>query len=334
MDYITLAHGAGGKKSHDLIKDVFIKHLGNDLLAKVDDAALIGLESDKIAFTTDSYVIKPCFFPGGDIGKIAVCGTVNDLAVCGARPLYLSCGFIIEEGFLIPDLLKIVKSMAQAADEAGVKIVTGDTKVVGRGEADGLFINTSGVEVTDGLPELDAANIKAGDKVIVTGTLGDHAIAILSKRKGLEFEGDLTSDCAPLNNMLIALLDNCSGVSFMRDPTRGGAATTLNEIAEGRTFGILINEEAVPVSEPVQGACELLGFDPLYLANEGKALVIVDQDSVGEAFSVLREHEYGKEAAVIGEITDDNPGKVCVRTKLGVVRFMDMLTGEQLPRIC
>jgi hydrogenase expression/formation protein HypE len=331
---ITLAHGSGGKMSQDLIRDVFMKHLGNETLNKVDDAAVLQAGTGKIAFTTDTFVIKPVFFPGGNIGNLAVCGTVNDLAVTGAKPVALSAGFIIEEGFSINDLEAIVISMSECAKEAGVQIVTGDTKVVGKGEADGIFINTSGIGTIEASVDLDVSKISVGDKVIVTGTLGDHALAILSKREGLSFETALISDSAPLNKMLIGLVEEVPMIKFMRDPTRGGVAATLNEISNDRDFGILLDENTLPVSEGVAGACELLGMDPLYLANEGKALVVVGKDNADKAIATLKKNKYGKDATIIGEITSENAGKVCLKTRLGVVRIVDMPVGEQLPRIC
>ncbi|MBD3380090.1 MAG: hydrogenase expression/formation protein HypE [Candidatus Omnitrophica bacterium] len=334
MERITLAHGSGGKKTYELIKGLFFRELGNEVLERTEDSAVVAVESGEIAFTTDSFVIKPVFFPGGDIGKLAICGTVNDLAVQGAEARYISCGFIIEEGFSLEELERIVVSMASAANEAGVKIVAGDTKVVGRGEADGLFINTSGIGVFTSESRPSAGKIRAGHKVIVTGTLGDHGLAVLSKRKGLEFDTPLESDCAPLNGMLGALVRDVPGVDFMRDPTRGGLATTLNEAVRGTALGITLEEASIPVSDAVRGGCELLGLDPLYMANEGKAVMMVDPAAGKEVLAALRSCEYGREAAVIGEVTGENPGKVCVRTKYGVARIIDMLTGEQLPRIC
>jgi hydrogenase expression/formation protein HypE len=292
------------------------------------------MQGGKLAFTTDSFVVKPVFFPGGDIGKLAVCGTVNDLAVSGAVPLYLSLSFIIEEGFLVEDLEKIVKSIKKWAGKAGVKIVTGDTKVVQKGEADGVFINTSGVGKIIPSRKLGVEFIRPGDKILVTGTIGDHGVSILSSRKALEFDSPISSDAAPLNGMLELLVKELKGVRFMRDPTRGGLATLLNEVAEGSGLGIHIEENAIPVADGVRGACEFLGLDPMYLANEGKAVVIIDPDTAKKAVSIIKKSEYGRNAAVIGEVTRDNKGKVSLRTKFGVTRIVDMLTSEQLPRIC
>lgn len=333
MDKVTIAHGSGGKLMHALIENIFFKHFGNDILKEAGDSARLDLEAKKIAFTTDSFVVKPAFFPGGDIGKLAVCGTVNDLAVSGAMPKYISAAFIIEEGFLLSELEVIARSMRQWADISGVKVVTGDTKVVEKGEADGIFINTTGIGVIEDDISLGINNIKAGDKIIISGTIGDHGIAVLSKRKGLEFESGIVSDCRPLNRMLHEAM-GAGGVRFMRDPTRGGLATTLNEIADKTGLGIVIDEESIPLSDGVRGACEILGLDPLYIANEGKAVIIAEPSSVKELVPRLRKNEYGKEAVVIGEVTKDIQGKVVLKTRLGTRRFLDMLTGEQLPRIC
>ncbi|MFH1411830.1 MAG: hydrogenase expression/formation protein HypE [Candidatus Omnitrophota bacterium] len=331
---ITLEHGSGGKISHRLIRDMFLRYFSNGMLNREEDSAVIDVPGGKAAFTTDTFVVKPIFFPGGDIGKLAVCGTVNDLAVKGAVPKYLSCGFVIEEGFPGEELERIVRSMAEWAGKAGVSIVTGDTKVVGRGEADGMFINTSGVGVLESGDILGAERTEPGDKVIVTGTIGDHGIAVLSKRKGLDFESDIYSDCAPLNGMLSDVMKNADGVKFMRDPTRGGLGTTLNELAGSSGKGIIIEEKDIPVKEAVRAACDLLGLDPLYIANEGKAVLVVSPESAVKALEVIRRHEYGKDANVIGQITGEDNRKVCLRTRYGVTRIVDMLTGEQLPRIC
>lgn len=331
---ITIAHGSGGKITNELIKDMFFKYFKNDILDKCDDAAVVGVSGDKIAFTTDSFVVKPVFFPGGDIGKIAVCGTVNDLAVSGAEAKYISCGFIIEEGFPEKDLEKIVRSIAGWALKAGVFVVTGDTKVVGSGEADNIFINTSGVGIFKKDHNIGAGKIKPGDKIIINGTIGDHGMAVLSRRKGLEFESVITSDCAPLNRMIADILAEAGGVKFMRDPTRGGLATTLNEITNSSNFGVIIEEEHVPIREEVRAACELLGLDPLYVANEGKVIIIADPDHENAVLDIVKENEYGSDACTIGEVTEENSGKVCLKTRYSVTRIIDMLSGEQLPRIC
>ncbi len=334
MNRITIAHGSGGRVTHDLVKDVFYRSFDNDILRRAEDSAVLDIPQNRVAFTTDSFVVKPVFFPGGDIGKLAVCGTVNDLAVSGAVPKYITCGFIIEEGFLLKDLERIVKSMGDWSEKAGVRIVAGDTKVVEKGEADGIFINTSGVGVFEDDVELGVGKITPGDKILLSGTIGDHGIAVLSRRKGLDFETSIRSDCAPLNDMLQEVLRAATGVKFMRDPTRGGLATTLNEIAEEGTTGILINEKDIPVAEEVNGACQLLGLDPLYIANEGKAIVIVAPGDEDKALEAMRRSEYGKNAAIIGEVTGDNTGKVLLKTTLGVTRIVDMMTAENLPRIC
>lgn len=335
MDRITISHGSGGKLTDNLIKDIFFKYLGNELLAQKDDSTLISLDSKEIAFTTDSFVIKPLFFPGGDIGKLAICGTVNDLAVNGAVPEYISCGFIIEEGFEIADLEKITKSMGECAKKAGVKIVCGDTKVVEKGAADGLFINTAGIgRIIRKDSVLGIDEIKPGDKIIITGNIAEHGLAVLTQREGFKFKSKIESDCAPLNKMLIKLLENIDGIKFMRDPTRGGVAATLNEVVSEKSYGILLNEENLPVSEDVKALCELLGFDPLYIANEGKAIIFVLPQEEESALLFLKKTDYGKNARAIGEVTEDNSGKVVIKTALGARHIIDMLTGEPVPRIC
>ncbi|MFH1878008.1 MAG: hydrogenase expression/formation protein HypE [Candidatus Omnitrophota bacterium] len=334
MGLITIAHGSGGKLTHRLIKDVFYKHLGNDLLNEGGDSAVAAVPRGRVAFTTDSFVIKPVFFPGGDIGKLSVCGTVNDLCVSGADPAYISCGFIIEEGFPARDLEEIARSMGCWAKRAGVKIIAGDTKVVEKGEADGVFINTAGIGFMRGDRDLGMKKIRPGDKIIINGNIGDHALSILTRRKGLEFESDIVSDCAPLNSMVKDVLDKTQGVRFMRDVTRGGLATTLNEIAAGSSSGVIVEEEKVPVSKTVAGAAEILGLDPMYLANEGKVIIIAGPESEEDILSVLRNSEYGAGAVAIGSVTGDLSGRVRVKTRYGVMRVADMLTAEHLPRIC
>jgi hydrogenase expression/formation protein HypE len=334
MDRITIGHGSGGKLTRDLIKDVFFRSFGNDILEEADDSALVEIGGGRIAFTTDSFVVNPFVFPGGDIGKMAVCGTINDLAVNGAAPAYLTCSFIIEEGFLIRDLETIARSMADTAAGAGVQIVAGDTKVVEKGEADGIFINTSGIGNLIAKRELGTGMIKPGDKIIINGTIGDHGLAILSQRKELAFESEVFSDCAALNLMIKNILENIEQVRFMRDPTRGGLATTLNEIVTDASFGILLEEKDIPVSTGAKSACELLGMDPLYMANEGKVIIITAPGAAEKCLSILRDNKYGGDAQVIGEVTEDNAGKVCARTVYGVTRIIDMLTAEHLPRIC
>jgi len=332
-DKVLLAHGSGGKLSHDLIEKNFVPAFGNPLLNKLDDSAVFEL-SGRLAFTTDSYTVSPIFFPGGDIGKLAVNGTVNDLAMIGAIPLYLSLSFIIEEGFLIAELEKIVNSIHRAVDEAGVKIVAGDTKVVNQGSADKLFINTSGVGVVPQGVDISGANAIAGDKVIVSGNLGDHGIAVLSQREGLKFQVPIESDCAPLNRLVAEILATSASIHCLRDPTRGGLATTLNEFAKQSRMGIRIEEESIPINKAVLAACELLGFDPLYVANEGKLVAVVAPSDADRVLAKMRQNQYGTEATLIGEVVNEHPGKVVMKTCLGSSRIIDMPVGELLPRIC
>lgn len=334
-DIITLSHGSGGKLTHQLIGKVFQHYFRNDWLMEGGDSAVLEMQPGRLAFTTDSYVIHPLFFPGGNIGKLAVCGTVNDLAVSGAVPRYISCGWIIEEGFAVGELEKIAESMALAAQEAGVYIVTGDTKVVPKGCADKLFLNTSGVGfIPEGL-RLAPARIRPTDRVIVTGTIGDHGTAILIERENLQVQTALASDCAPLNGMLEQVTASVGdAVRLMRDPTRGGVATTLNEFTAGQGFGIRLEEDALPIKAEVSGLCGMLGMDPLYMANEGKALLVVDGAQADRVLEVLRSSPYGRDAAVIGEVVAEHPGKVFMHTVAGGNRIIDMLVGDQLPRIC
>jgi len=333
MDRITLGHGSGGSRMHKLIDSLFMKAFSNSILRQKKDSAVLSVGSKNLAFTTDSYVVKPIFFPGGDIGSLSVYGTVNDLAVCGARALYMSVGAVIEEGLEMSVLEKVVRSMALAARRAGVRIVTGDTKVVERGACDRIFINTSGIgEIYyDGL---SPDNIRAGDSVIVTGPIGDHAISVLSKREGIEFGTDLKSDSAPLNALIGKVLRSSKKVRFMRDPTRGGLATTLNEIASGTKLAIAVEEAEVPVRKAVRDACELLGFDPLYLACEGRAIIVAAKEAESRIMKALASLRAGRQARVIGTMIDDRPGKVYLNTIAGGRRSLDMLSGEQLPRIC
>lgn len=334
-EIITLAHGSGGKLTHSLIKNLFHKYFNNELLLETGDSAVFEVGSGKMAFTTDSYVISPIFFRGGNIGKIAVCGTVNDLAVSGASPKYLSCAFIIEEGFPISELETIVQSMAATAKEAGVCIVTGDTKVVQKGGVDRLFINTSGIGTLSKGADFSTKRIKYGDRVIISGTMGDHGTAIFLERENFNIQSNIISDCAPLNSMIDYVLKDFSEyVRIMRDPTRGGVATTLNELVEDGPFGIKLLEEELPIKDEVKGICEMLGMDPLYMANEGKALFIVDGLIAKKVVNTLREHPYGKDAKIIGEVDDAFPGKVYMNTITGGNRIIDMLVGDQLPRIC
>ena len=335
-DKILMAHGSGGQLGHDLVEQVFLKHLHNPTLANLDDAAVLSFATpnSRFALTTDSYVIHPLFFPGGDIGKLAVCGTVNDLAMRGARPLYLTAGFILEEGLPLDELDRIVASMAATARAAGVQIVAGDTKVVDRGNADGLFINTAGVGIVPEGINVSGASARPGDAVILSGTIGDHGMAIMSRREGLTFSTPLVSDCAPLNGLVAALLAASPQVHCLRDPTRGGLATALNELAQRSGVGIEIEEERIPVRDAVRGLCELLGMDPLYVANEGKLVAVVAGQDAEKALAAMRAHEYGAEAAIIGRVVAEHPGRVVLRTALGARRIVDMLVGEQLPRIC
>jgi len=352
---ITLAHGSGGRAMHELIEGLFLDYLRNPLLEKLEDQAVfeIGLSCDgaagsasngygkaRMAFTTDSYVVDPIFFPGGDIGKLAINGTVNDLAMSGACPLYISAGFILEEGFPIEDLKRILASMRDAAAEAGVAVVTGDTKVVQKGSADKLFINTSGVGVIESPVHLSASSAQVGDKVILSGTLGDHGTTIMIARGELELETDIESDCAPLNSLVQDMLDEAGSVGAfaslhcLRDPTRGGAATTLNEIALSSEVCIEIDEDLIPVREEAKGACEILGLDPLYVANEGKLIAVVAADIAERLVTRMRQNVYGSEACIIGMVKEQPAGIVAMQTGFGGTRIVDMLVGEQLPRIC
>jgi len=332
-DKILLAHGSGGKLAHELVEKSFVKAFANPFLAKLDDSAVIEL-SGKLAFTTDSYVVSPIFFPGGDIGKLAICGTVNDLAMSGAKPLYLSLAFIIEEGLPRAELKKVVDSTQRAAQEAGVQIVTGDTKVVHRGSADKLFINTAGVGVIPEGIDISGNQARPGDRVILSGTIGDHGIAVLSQREGLSFSTRLKSDCAPLNSLVAAMLAASPNIHCLRDPTRGGLATSLNELAKQSEVGIRIEEEKIPVRQEVLAACAMLGFDPLYVANEGKLVAIVPAEDANKIVEAMRGNCYGKSAAIIGEVTGERPGRVVMKTCLGASRIIDMLVGDLLPRIC
>jgi len=332
-DKILLAHGSGGKLAHELVEKSFVKAFSNPFLTKLDDSAVIDF-SGRLAFTTDSYVVSPIFFPGGDIGKLAVCGTVNDLAMSGAKPLYLSLSFIIEEGLSQDELNQIVGSVQKAAQEAGVEIVTGDTKVVHRGSADKLFINTAGVGIIPQGVDISGDKARPGDKVILSGTIGDHGIAVLSQREGLSFSTQLESDCAPLGGLVAEMLNASPNIHCLRDPTRGGLATSLNELAKQSKVSIRIEEEKIPVREEVLAACEMLGFDPLYVANEGKLVAIVPDEDADKVLKAMRENRYGKGAAIIGEVKAEHPGRVVMKTCLGASRIVDMLVGDLLPRIC
>ncbi|WP_371371988.1 hydrogenase expression/formation protein HypE [Sporomusa aerivorans] len=332
---ILLGHGSGGRLSHDLIKHFILPAFANPVLSELHDGARLTIDGARLAFSTDSYVVKPRFFPGGDIGKLAVCGTVNDLAMCGAEPLYLSAGFIVEEGLPAGELQQIIASMQSAALAAGVAIVTGDTKVVEKGAVDGLYINTAGIgRILPGV-DIDARRVKPGQTVIVSGYLGDHAIAVMSERHGLTLPAQIVSDCAPLNKLVRELLTAVpAAVTMLRDPTRGGLATTLNEIAADAGVGIILEENAVPVRPEVQAVCEILGFDPLYLANEGKVIVIVEKEYNEQVLAIMRQNALAGSACIIGTVTEKPPGQVALKTMVGGLRLVDMLAGEQLPRIC
>jgi len=331
---VLLGHGSGGGLSHELIEGLFVRYFANPLLLPLEDATVFRFPQGRIAFTTDSYVVKPLFFPGGDIGRLAVCGTVNDLSMRGAQPLYLSAGFIIEEGFPVSDLERIVASMATAAKEAGVSIVCGDTKVVERRAADGLYINTAGVGVVAEGISVSIRNAKPGDAVIVSGTMGDHGVCVLSQRKSLHFRSPLQSDAAPLNGLARAVLEASGEVHAMRDPTRGGLATTLKEIATGSSVGIEVEEEQIPVSDAVRGACEMLGLDHLYLANEGKLVAVVAASDASSVLEAMRQDPHGRDASLIGRITADHPAMVTIRNPFGARRILEMLASDQFPRIC
>ena len=331
---ILLAHGSGGKLSHDLIREVFLPLLSNPFLEPLDDSAKITNRQGPIAFTTDSYVVNPIFFPGGDIGKLAVCGTVNDLSMIGATPTHLSLSLIIEEGFSRELLRRIVSSIRETAQQAGVDIATGDTKVVEHGAADQLFINTAGIGWIRSGVNLSGINAKPGDKILLSGYLGDHEMAVLTQREGFKFQGELKSDCAPLNDLVGRMLDVCPSIRCMRDPTRGGLATTLNEIAWMSNVGMVIEEDKIPVRESVRGISELLGLDPLYLANEGKLVALCPPSEADRLLGTMRNHPLGKHGDIIGSVTEENPKRVILQTIIGGHRILDMLTGLQFPRIC
>lgn len=330
---IRLGHGGGGRLTGELIQKILLPALSNPILEELGDAARLQCEAGKIALTTDSYVVAPPLFPGGDIGKLAVCGTVNDLAVAGAVPQYLTCGLILEEGFPIAELERIIASMRKATDEAGVSIVAGDTKVVGKGKGDGIFINTSGMGRVV-YENLGVGWIQPGDCVILSGTLGDHGLAVLKARGLFALDYDLESDCAPLGELIHSFLTPDCGVRFMRDPTRGGLAAALCEITHHQSWGIRLREEAIPIRREVAGLCEVLGYDPLTVANEGKVVVIASADTAGHIVERMRLHPYGRDAAIIGEVVEQHPGKVCLSTQVGGTRVLDIPLGEDLPRIC
>ncbi len=331
---ILLSHGSGGKQTNNLISEMFLKNFDNDILNELNDAAHLVLDSGKIVFTTDSFVVNPIFFNGGDIGKLAVCGTVNDIAVSGAKPLYLSCAFIIEEGFPLDKLEIIVKSMAKEAHKAGVKIVTGDTKVVDKGSADGIFINTTGIGTKYENIDIRVNNVKPGDVVIVNGTLGDHGATIMCARSGLGIQGTLKSDCASLNSLVDCILEACPETHMLRDATRGGVAAVLNEIAESSKITIALEEKTIPVKDEVLSVCELLGLDPLYIANEGKLCAFVPEKYADKVLSAIKKHPLGINVAIIGKVVEENRHKVYLNTSIGGTRIVNMPSGEQLPRIC
>jgi hydrogenase expression/formation protein HypE len=336
---IVLGHGSGGKLTADLIEQIFLPAFHNPVLDKLDDQAVLTINGTRLAFTTDSFVVTPIFFPGGDIGRLAVHGTVNDLAMSGARPLYLSAAFILEEGLAVEDLRRVVESMRGAAVQAGVQFVTGDTKVVNRGKGDQIFITTTGIGVIEDGVNISADRARPGDQIILSGYIGDHGMAIMSQREGLEFEGAITSDCASLHGLVATMLSTAQsrGAEFihcLRDPTRGGAATTLNEIARRAGVGMVLREDSIPVRDSVKGACEVLGLDPLYVANEGKLLAVVAPEMAQAVLHQMRQHELGHDAVIIGEIVADHPGMVLMKTQIGGTRVLDVMFGEQLPRIC
>ena len=317
-----------------MISKLILKYFNNPILERLDDSALIEINEGRLAFSTDSYTVDPIFFPGGDIGELAINGTVNDLAMLGAKPLYLSVGFILEEGFPIADLESILQSMKAAAEEADVSIVTGDTKVVPKKAADKIFINTAGIGIIPDGINICGKNASPGDKIIVSGTIADHGVTILTQREGLKFDSPLKSDTAPLNHLVAEMISQSDQIHVLRDPTRGGVATSLNEIAQQSNVGIMLYEDKIPVRDDVSGACELLGLDPLYIANEGKLLAFVSAEQAHIVIEAMQKNKYGKQACEIGEVINDHPGKVFLKTNIGGTRIVDMLTGEQLPRIC
>jgi hydrogenase expression/formation protein HypE len=333
-DRVLLGHGSGGRMSGDLLRNVILPALQNPVLERLDDQAVVDICGSRLAFTTDSFVVKPLFFPGGDIGTLAVNGTVNDLAMGGAQPLFLSLALILEEGLRFDTLRRVMESIRVAAARAGVAVVTGDTKVVEKGSGDGLFVNTSGIGLVSSAVYLSADQARPEDYVLVSGTIGDHGITILSQRAGLEFEGAVASDTAALHTLVADILRASSEIRCLRDPTRGGVSSSLNEIASRSHVGIELEEKAIPVREEVQGACEMLGLDPLYVANEGKLLAIVGPAAADNVLEAMRRHPLGRNARIIGKVTDSHPSMVTLRTGLGTSRIVDLLSGDQLPRIC
>jgi len=333
-DTVLLAHGAGGHLSHELIAELFLPFLGNPVLSSLDDSALVSASGTKLALTTDSYVVKPLFFPGGDIGRLALCGTINDLAMVGAAPLGIAASFILEEGFPTEQLERILESLRTAAQEAKVEVVAGDTKVVERGKADGMFITTSGVGVVPSGIEIQGANAEEGDAVIISGPVGDHEAGILLARGEFSLKGTIASDCAPLNQLVEAMLGASQDIHVLRDPTRGGLATVLWEIATSSKIGLEVEEQAIQVRPEVMGLCELLGFDPLYLANEGRLVAVVPEKGAGKVLAAMREHPLGTDSAIIGRVVAGHPGRVHLKTRIGGTRLLEPLSGEQFPRIC
>lgn len=333
-DKILLDHGSGGKIAHQLTTEVLMPQFSNPILETMNDGAVVKMDGDRIAFSTDTFVVDPVFFPGGDIGDLAVNGTVNDLAMCGAQPRYLSMGLILEEGFPMADLKRILVSMRNALERAGVQLITGDTKVVPRGAADKIFINTSGIGVVPSGVHIDGGGARPGDCIILSGTMADHGMAVLTQREGLHFDSTVRSDTAPLNNMVQNILERTKAVHVLRDPTRGGVGTALNEIALQSDVGMVIMEEHLPMDRETAGICELLGFDPLYVANEGKMLCIAPSDQADVVLAAMHEEDNGRRACVIGQVTAEHPGRVVMKTRVGGRRIVDMLAGEQLPRIC
>ena len=331
---VLLAHGGGGKLTQQMIQKMFLPLFQNEFLEMMHDGAVFSVNGSRFAFSTDSYVVNPIFFPGGDIGELAVNGTVNDLAMCGSRPLYLSAAFIIEEGFPMEDLWRVVQSMQRAASSADVLLITGDTKVVDRGKGDKIFINTSGVGIVEPGVDINPKHAKVGDQILVNGPIAVHGIAIMSVREGLEFETQIESDTAPLHGLVKVMLETSKDIHVLRDPTRGGVASALNEIAGQAGIGIRLVEDKIPLSEEVQGACEILGLDPLYVANEGKLLAFVAPEEAESVLAAMRSNPLGRDAVVIGEVVADHPGTVVMKSRIGGTRVVDMLSGEQLPRIC
>lgn len=344
IEKISLIHGSGGEPSWKLISDLFLKEFNNPFLSPLTDSAILpippsppfnkgGNEEIRIAFTTDSYVVKPLFFPGGDIGKLAVAGTINDLSVMGAKPLFISCSLIIEEGFEYDALEKIILSMKKTASDSDVQIVTGDTKVVEKGAADRIFINTAGIGLIIN-KSLSIERVEPGDSIIISGTIGDHGISVISEREGIEFESEIESDCAPLNGLIAVVLESGANVKLMRDPTRGGLASTLNEFVKGKDWGICLNEIEIPIKDSVKSVSDILGFDPLYIANEGKVVIIVSSADRYKVLKIMQNHLLGRDARIIGEVVSSPGGIVTLKTVVGGTRIVDMPSGEQLPRIC